>query len=753
MKEDEYRRLMNTLNRKQFTFMINCLNKIKSNEVFYDLVVGESGTGKSNLIKALDQCVDKYLRSVDNSDPEKERVMLCSFTGKASFNISGVTLHSALHLQVKNGVMKPLSVQSAEKIGKTMSKLRLLIIDEISMVGSSLFKWVDQRLRQIKKDERPFGGVSVVLLGDFNQLPPVKDSWIFKEGRSNGSNAYTDLVNNAQATSMLWSLFRLYRLTEIMRQQGDKTFAQALSNLGNYGLCGLSDQQVALLNSRIVDQNTIPNDAIYLYRVNTKKDEMCAKQLEARSGEVFVNQAKHIAKGEGDELARAQKYMKTYGKMLSAEHFSQLTRTVQLKEGVQYMLFQNIDLSDGLCNGSSGVLRRIEKVRDTDDDVVRAHFVWIEFSDANVGVKLRTKFAHIYANKRKEGIVIPDSWTPLFPTKASYRAKASCKWTVERVQLPIEIAEAITIDKSQGQTYARVAFELAQNNRAGYNCLTRAHLYVAWSRVRRLEDLFLFGGRSIVEGKRFENWPEQERQEEAKAAVAKDEVNIEMRRMETEAKFENRFPFLEESYQRPALAVCMLNVAGLRFHLDSIRSDFGMRNADVLIFVETAVRTGTSYEQEFKIDNFKLLRMGSSREDGSKIGCAVYIADRIAMSRVRFYGDNSKHGDGVYKGHHTSELALFGIDVDGNEVLFLYCYNHPKSSCKEFLNELASFLKHYNLHNDSNRKTLYILGDMNVDLKRLNNNIVNYKMFSKYSESLVLLKSEKYENNLTSLFF
>ena len=134
--------------------------------------------------------------------------------------------------------------------------------------------------------------------------------------------------------------------------------------------------------------------------------------------------------------------------------------------------------------------------------------------------------------------------------------------------------------------------------------------------------------------------------------------------------------------------------------------------------------------EEFKIDNFKLVRMGSSRDDGSKIGCAVYVSERIAETRVRFYGDNSKYGDGVYKGHHICELALFGIDVQSREVLFLYCYNHPKSSCKEFLNELASFLKIYNLHRDTSRKSIYILGDMNVDLRRLNSNYITYKMFS-----------------------
>ncbi len=83
MVDDEYRRFMNRLNRKQHTFMLNCLNKIKKQETFYELVVGESGTGKSNLIKAIDQCVERYLRKKDEQrEPEKETETEKEFTRK-----------------------------------------------------------------------------------------------------------------------------------------------------------------------------------------------------------------------------------------------------------------------------------------------------------------------------------------------------------------------------------------------------------------------------------------------------------------------------------------------------------------------------------------------------------------------------------------------------------------------------------------------------------------------------------------------
>lgn len=99
--------------------------------MFRELVIGASGTGKSMLIKALDETITRYLLKKDNEQPEKERVILCASTGKASFNIGGVTLHSAFHLPTKTNDMAPLSVKTVEKVRKELDKLRLVIIDEV----------------------------------------------------------------------------------------------------------------------------------------------------------------------------------------------------------------------------------------------------------------------------------------------------------------------------------------------------------------------------------------------------------------------------------------------------------------------------------------------------------------------------------------------------------------------------------------------------------------------------------------------
>ena len=772
MNDDEYRHFMNRLNRRQHTFMMNGLNKIKKQETFYDLVVGESGTGKSNLIKAIDQCVERYLRKQDNSEPEKDRVILCSYTGKASFNIGGVTLHSTFRLPVKTNEMAPMSLNTCDELRKSLRKLRLIIMDEVSMIGSTLFNWVNMRMQQVFENNLPFGGVSVVLFGDFNQLHPVLDNWIFEDRVLN--NQYRDLVTGANGS--LWSLFKLFRLNEIMRQAGDRRFAEALTTLGRYGLLGLSDAEVALFNQRIVDQNDIPQDAIFLYHTNENKNAMCQRRLELHAGETFRNRAKHVPKGEGNDLKAAKQYIKLHSMQKSIAEKTGLANELLLKVGIQYMILVNQDVSDGLVNGTTGVLRAIETYRDLDDveansnnnnltssailGELRAKYLWIEFNDENVGMKLRTKHASMYNQTSNRNI--PANWTPLFPQRVTFRPRANCKWSLERIQFAIEIAEALTIDKAQGQTYPRVAFDLVQTSRTGINTLTRAHLYVAWSRVRNLGDLYLFGARSINEGKEHQGENETKRRREAEKKVAKNAQVVEMQRMEKESAFLNRFPFTDLNYIRREehantnnggrhLSICMHNVANLRFHMNSIQADFGMMNADVLICVETATKTcersiapyvsaGTDeYYGEYRIDGFSLIRMGSSREEGAKIGCALYFSERaLRQYNLEFVYDNSPNGTGVYRGNKICELGLFtctlihGLNDSTTPTeppLFyvIYGYNHPSSSLKDFYNALKKFMTDHDLYasrtssqgrakQQNNNKQVYLIGDFNLNL-------------------------------------
>ena len=100
--------------------------------------------------------------------------------------------------------------------------LCVLIVDEVSMVGSEMLSFIYLRLQEIKCNKEPFGGVHVILVGDLYQLRPVGDAWIFAGNCSD----YSSLAPN------LWQThFTMFELTEIMRQKDDSSFAELLNRI------------------------------------------------------------------------------------------------------------------------------------------------------------------------------------------------------------------------------------------------------------------------------------------------------------------------------------------------------------------------------------------------------------------------------------------------------------------------------------------------------------------------------------------
>lgn len=121
------------------------------------LILGTAGTGKSYLIRTLAQLLG-------------EKCLLTGTTGLASFFlIGGSTIHSNLALPVRTNNKTDLT-------GNSLARLQYIIVDEMSMLGQRTMEWVDRRLRQASGyKDTPFGGHSVILIGDFAQLPPVGD--------------------------------------------------------------------------------------------------------------------------------------------------------------------------------------------------------------------------------------------------------------------------------------------------------------------------------------------------------------------------------------------------------------------------------------------------------------------------------------------------------------------------------------------------------------------------------------------------
>lgn len=170
-------------------------------EPFYYFLSGGAGCGKSHVIKCIHQEATRILRELprfrDQADMSQPAVLLTAFTGTAAFNISGSTLHSILKLP--RSLKPPYQGlgNALDEVRATLSNAEILI-DEISMVSKELFAYVNWRFQQIRGNRKPFGGMSVLAIGDFYQLPPLdraKPLCVFEETEFDLWRDYFKLVN------------------------------------------------------------------------------------------------------------------------------------------------------------------------------------------------------------------------------------------------------------------------------------------------------------------------------------------------------------------------------------------------------------------------------------------------------------------------------------------------------------------------------------------------------------------------------
>jgi len=157
-------------------------------------------------------------------EPDDVIALLTAPTGVAAFNINGMTLHSAFLLsRSKYSSFQPLSHDKLNTLRTKLSRLMFVIIDEVSMVGSNMLLEIHRRLQQIKgaSDNKVFGGVSILAVGDLYQLPPVGQTPLF----STVNDCYAQLYGSGS----LWvDHFLMHELTQIMRQRGDSAFSELL---------------------------------------------------------------------------------------------------------------------------------------------------------------------------------------------------------------------------------------------------------------------------------------------------------------------------------------------------------------------------------------------------------------------------------------------------------------------------------------------------------------------------------------------
>ena len=185
---------------------------------------GTAGTGKSFLIDAITQTMAPLLE--DNFMMHKKPislVMRLASTGVAAFNIGGRTYHSALGLGVDDGRSRMAGESQIARLQEERRGIRYLIIDENSMIGQTGLGKIEERLWEI--EGAALGGLSVMLVGDFGQLPPVADTPLFNGCPATNTSAHSRLASLGFMVDREFD--KSITLSQVMHQDGQDALSIA----------------------------------------------------------------------------------------------------------------------------------------------------------------------------------------------------------------------------------------------------------------------------------------------------------------------------------------------------------------------------------------------------------------------------------------------------------------------------------------------------------------------------------------------
>jgi ATP-dependent DNA helicase PIF1 len=381
-------------------------------------ITGGGGVGKSYIL-------DKLSKDFP--------IIKTSTTGVSALHIKGQTIHSWSSIghgldSLDTCVFK---IYKNKDKYKAITNAQILAIDEISMLGSRTFLLIEEVIRTVRNIDKPFGGLQVILIGDFFQLPPV--------------NQEEDFCYNTE----LWHKLELKNiiLKKVYRQQ-EKSLVDTLNNIR----CGtITNEQMQLLADRQCSNDSIDINAVRIYPTRKESNdynEYCYNQLK---GEEYTYSASDfiLTSVKGNEKYQSIENVEM-GKIteLIYQDFSKncmFEPTVKLKANARVMLLMNLDFDRGLVNGSCGTVLELGR---------RA--VVVKFDNGEVSTIKFQKTALIRDGKE----------------------------LILRNQIPLKLAYSCTIHKVQGMSFDKIFIDLGR-------VFTSGQTYVGLSRVKSLDGLHL----------------------------------------------------------------------------------------------------------------------------------------------------------------------------------------------------------------------------------------------------------------------
>lgn len=424
------------------------------------LIHGPGGTGKTTFIR-------DFIKWMCKKHP-KVCMRVTASTGIAAVNllpktedsddVYATTLHSWAGVGLCQDPVDELitEIKGHSKKFNRWWYTQILIIDEISMVGGTLFTILDHIGKDLRKGKsnsnKLFGGIKIIAIGDFLQLPPVKDIWVFESTPWKECNMIVYNMNEPKRYDNIDYFERLQRFRRAEADEDDLDFLRSKV---------LNPAQVKeLLGDDPGSNIKVKPTVIHSTRADVEYKNY--EELDKLPGDPYI----FDAIDDFSKLKRKTKYVKEQHQKLLEDKFPS---RVELKVGAQVMLRVNLDLECGLVNGSRGVVRNIIKCSNEVKTMSMA--TPIPLIDRTPETRFRVEVLW------KNGLVTyVDNfmWSIRNEDGRSFRS-----------QIPLTLAWAITSHKSQGCTLDYAVCDL------GATIFSPGQFYVMLSRIKNEDGLFI----------------------------------------------------------------------------------------------------------------------------------------------------------------------------------------------------------------------------------------------------------------------
>lgn len=459
-------------------------------------IQGEGGTGKSKVIQTI---TDFFAQKRSSAILVK-----AAYTGIAASLINGKTTHSIARIGISQ--KKEISVQTKNWLTKFWNNIQYLILDECSMISREFLANLEQHISVGKGFDKntegglPFGGVNVILCGDFHQFPPVVCN--------KRAPLYYDIHPGDSIRAQIGrKLYEEFQIVVLLEKQVRVTDTDWLDFLRHLRIGHVKDTHIPLIQRLSLTHPDCPptdfskppwgTEAVLVTLRHSVRirwnSEMMIRHCCDQEITLFICPAKDTINGRPLTVAEKKAFSaQKVGRNGNRNEINGLPASIELAVGAKVMVTVNIDTNIDIANGSRGEITKI--VLDPREQLENGNqnIITLEHPPLYILVKLqRTRAAQLHG--LDPGVI------PILPVKRKITIKLRgangkpIQHTVTRMQLPVTPGYAFTDYRSQGQTISHVIVDLARPPSG--NRLTNFNYYVALSRssgretIRLLRDL------------------------------------------------------------------------------------------------------------------------------------------------------------------------------------------------------------------------------------------------------------------------